>query len=276
MRIGSLRANGMIRPVSLRGDEIAFLDTPIRELLGRGLESIKQADARAKETASLSAVQGQLAPAITNPGKVICIGRNYAEHAAETGHVATPKPDVFLRTRTSLCGPYDPIRKPKISDSLDYEVELAVVIGKGGRHISAADAMQAVGGFCVFNDGSVRDWQTAGTQWTPGKNFDSTGPLGPFIVTPDEVPDPHNLELSTSIGDEVLQKSNTSMLIHKVPDLIAFLSAFTTLEPGDVICTGTPAGVGMARSPQRWLVAGETVVCSITGLGDLRNPIVAD
>jgi 2-keto-4-pentenoate hydratase/2-oxohepta-3-ene-1,7-dioic acid hydratase in catechol pathway len=223
----------------------------------------------------------QLGPVIPNPGKVLCIGRNYADHAEETGHTAPTKPEVFVRTRTSLTGAQTPIVRPHVSDQLDYECELAVIIGRSGRFIARERALDYVAGYSIFNDISVRDFQFFGEQWTPGKNFDGTGVLGPFLVTSDEVPDPHALEVSTVVigtdgKEETLQSSNTSLMVHKVPDLIAYISLFTTLEPGDVIATGTPAGVAMGRKPPRWLVPGETVVCRVEGLGETRNPVVQE
>ena len=164
---------------------------------------------------------------------------------------------------------------------MDFEVELAVVIGRGGRRIDERHALDHVGGYCVFNDISIRDFQMAGTQWTPGKNFDGTGPLGPFIVTADEIEDPQGLRLTTTVTKkdgtkELVQDSNTSLMVHRVDQLIAFLSIFTTLEPGDVIATGTPSGVGMARSPQRWLVPGEEVTCAIEKIGEIKNRVVSE
>lgn len=223
-----------------------------------------------------------LLPPVPDPGKVLCIGRNYAAHAEELGHtVVDERPEVFVRTRTSLAGPYQEIARPRVSEQLDYEVELAVWIGRGGRHIAAADALRHVAGYSVFNDGSVRDYQLTREQWTAGKNFDRTGPLGPFLVTADEVPDPHALELSTTVlradgSEEELQRSSTSLLVHRIPELIAYLTEWTTLEPGDVIATGTPPGVGLGRKPPRWLQPGETLISRVEGLGELRNPVVAE
>jgi 2-keto-4-pentenoate hydratase/2-oxohepta-3-ene-1,7-dioic acid hydratase in catechol pathway len=162
---------------------------------------------------------------------------------------------------------------------MDYEVELAVVIGPQGRHIPSHRALEHVAGYCVLNDVSIRDYQMAAQQWTPGKNFDRTGPLGPFLVTADEVPDPQQLRLSTAVlrrdgKEEVLQDSNTRLMMRPVADLIAHLSSFTTLEPGDVIATGTPGGVGLGRRPPRWLVPGEVLISRVQGVGELRNPVV--
>jgi 2-keto-4-pentenoate hydratase/2-oxohepta-3-ene-1,7-dioic acid hydratase in catechol pathway len=164
---------------------------------------------------------------------------------------------------------------------MDWEVELAVVIGRPGRYVPVEAAMDHVAGYCVFDDISLRDFQNGGRQWTPGKNFDGTGPLGPFVVTADEVPDPFHLELSTTIVDpdgteRVVQRSSTALMVHRIPDLVAFLSQFTTLEPGDVIATGTPGGVGAGRTPPVWLRPGQTVVCRVESLGDLKNQVVEE
>jgi acylpyruvate hydrolase len=173
------------------------------------------------------------------------------------------------------------VLRPHVSEQMDWEVELAVVIGKPGRYIRAGSALDHVGGYCVFNDISFRDFQNFGSQWTPGKNFDGSGPLGPFVVTPDEVGDPFSLDLSCAVRhpdgpEETLQSSNTSLMIRGIPDLIAFLSQFTTLEPGDVIATGTPGGVGFGRKPPVWLQPGQTVICRIEALGDLKNQVVEE
>jgi 2-keto-4-pentenoate hydratase/2-oxohepta-3-ene-1,7-dioic acid hydratase in catechol pathway len=221
----------------------------------------------------------RLLPAIPEPGKLLCIGRNYAEHVQELGNVPAERPEVFVRVSTSLTGPYAPVVRPRASQQMDYEVELAVVIGVQGRHIPSHRALEHVAGYCVLNDVSIRDYQMAAQQWTPGKNFDRTGPLGPFLVTADEVPDPQQLRLSTAVlrrdgKEEVLQDSNTRLMMRPVADLVAFLSSFTTLEPGDVIATGTPGGVGLGRRPPRWLVPGEVLISRVQGVGELRNPVV--
>lgn len=280
MRIGTLRLDGSLRPVALEGDELVELGAAsVKELLAEGPAAYAQAlqNARGRHP-----YQGaKLAPAVPNPGKVLCIGRNYSDHAAETGHTVNPTPDVFMRAATSLLGPFDPVRVPHVSDNLDFEVELAIVIGQGGRYIEEAEAMSRVAGYAVFNDYSVRDFQNAGSQWIPGKNFDGTGPLGPFVVTADEVPDPGNLAISLTIvkpdgTEELMQSSNTSLLMHKLPRLVSYCSQFATLEPGDVIATGTPSGVGMGRTPKRWLIAGETVISRVEKVGELKNQVLEE
>ncbi len=165
---------------------------------------------------------------------------------------------------------------PKISRKPDYEAEFMFVIGAGGRHIAAQDWQRHVFGYTVFNDVSARDFQSATSQWMIGKTFDTFGPMGPYLVSADEVPDPHALDISLSIGGEVLQHSNTRELIFKIPDLIAYLSSVVTLEPGDVVATGTPAGVGFARKPPRYLQPGDEVIINIESVGELRNPVIAE
>jgi acylpyruvate hydrolase len=280
MKLGTLvERDGGLTPVGVRDGELVELGQPLARLLASGPTAINRAIQNSKTVHRMEL--GRLGPAPGRPGKVFCIGRNYTEHAQETGHAVSARPDVFLRTSTSLTGPFTDVTRPAASDQMDFEVELAVVIGRGGRRLDARHALGHVGGYCVFNDISIRDFQMAGTQWTPGKNFDGTGPLGPFIVTADEIEDPQTLRLTTTITKtdgttEIVQDSNTSLMVHRVDQLVAFLSIFTTLEPGDVIVTGTPSGVGMARSPQRWLVPGEQVACAIEKIGEIKNRVVAE
>ncbi len=279
MRLGNLHTREGIKPVAIRDGSLLELSDSISQLLGRGSRAITEATRRAKRSHALD--ESKLAPAVLRPGKILCIGKNYADHAEELGGEAPGKPEVFMRAWTSLCGPYQPLARPHVSPMMDYEVELAVVIGKPGRYIRAEGAWDHVGGYSVFNDVSIRDFQNFGQQWTPGKNFDGLGPLGPWVVTPDEVSRPQELELSTTVvgldgKEELLQHSNTKRMVHGIADLIAYLSLFTTLEAGDVIATGTPSGVAMARQPQRWLTPGETVICRVEGLGETRNLVVAE
>ncbi len=216
-----------------------------------------------------------LAPIV--PAAILCIGLNYRKHAEETGSQLPEHPILFMKTPSSVQNPGGPIVLPRHlkSDKVDYEAELAVVIGKPCKNVSPEDALDYVLGYTCANDVSARDWQKhgGGGQWCRGKTFDTFCPLGPCIVTPDELPDPHGLRISTVIGGEVLQDSNTSDLIFKVPEIIAFLSGSTTLLPGTVILTGTPEGVGMARQPYRWLQPGETVEVTIEHIGTLSNPV---
>ena len=216
-----------------------------------------------------------LAP-IPWPPKFICVGLNYRDHAAETKMEIPKVPTIFSKFSSTVIAPGEAIVLPKISTKPDYEVELAFVIGKRGRHIPAADWAQYVFGYTIVNDVSARDFQMATSQWLMGKTFDTFGPMGPWIVSADEIPDPHSLDVGTRIGDEVLQKSNTRELIFKIPELVAYLSSVMTLQPGDVVATGTPAGVGFVRKPPRFLRPGEEVVVSVEGIGELRNPVVAE
>ncbi len=232
------------------------------------------AEAPASAFAELSAVR--LRAPIPRPPKVICVGLNFADHAAESGLPIPKVPTIFSKFSTAVIGPGEPIVLPRSSTQPDYEAELAFVIGKGGRYIPAARWQEHVFGYTNFNDVSARDYQMATTQWLMGKTFDTFAPLGPWLVTADEIADPHALEIACEINGEVLQHSNTRQFIFRIPELIAFLSSVFTLEPGDVVSTGTPPGVGFARKPPRFLQPGDEVVVRIQGLGELRNPVVAE
>jgi 2-keto-4-pentenoate hydratase/2-oxohepta-3-ene-1,7-dioic acid hydratase in catechol pathway len=214
-----------------------------------------------------------LAP-IPRPPKFICVGLNYRDHARETGMEIPTVPTIFSKFTNVVIGPGAPVVLPRISKRPDYEAEFAFVIGAGGRHISAADALNHVFGYTIVNDVSARDFQMVTSQWLMGKTFDTFAPIGPWIVTRDEIADPHALDISLEIGGEVLQHSNTRELIFGVPALIEYISSVVTLEPGDVVATGTPAGVGFARKPPRYLRAGDEVVIRIQGIGELRNPVI--
>ncbi len=222
-----------------------------------------------------AAITPLLAP-IPRPPKIICIGLNYLDHARESNLAVPETPTMFAKFPTSVIGPGQPIILPKHSTKPDYEAELAVVIGKSGRYIPEASWRDYVFGYTIINDVSARDFQMATSQWMIGKTFDTFCPMGPAIVTADEIEDPHNLGISLSIGGETLQASNTSNLIFNLPKIIAYLSSVFTLEPGDVIATGTPAGVGFARNPPRWLRAGDEVRINIEGIGELANPVIAE
>jgi len=216
-----------------------------------------------------------LAP-IPRPPKFICVGLNYRDHAAESHSEIPDVPTIFSKFSHCVIAPGDAIVLPKNSAKPDYEAEFAFVIGPGGRHIAAQDWPKHVAGYTIVNDVSARDFQKATSQWLMGKTFDTFGPMGPWITTADEIADPHALDIQLRINGELLQNSNTRELIFKIPDLVAYLSSVITLEPGDIVSTGTPAGVGFARRPQRWLRPGDEVVINIAGLGELRNPVVAE
>jgi 2-keto-4-pentenoate hydratase/2-oxohepta-3-ene-1,7-dioic acid hydratase in catechol pathway len=215
---------------------------------------------------------------ILNPRKLICLGQNYADHAAESNAPVPTEPILFSKFATSIIGPEDPIRLPTVSQQVDYEVELACIVGRGGRHIPKAQALEHVAGYTVFHDVSARDYQIGkpGKQWMAGKSFDTFAPMGPALVTADEVPNPHALDIRCTLSGEVVQSSNTRHLIFPIPEIIAYCSHIFTLEPGDVIATGTPGGIGYARSPQRFLQDGDVVVMEVSGVGILRNPVLRD
>ncbi len=222
--------------------------------------------------------KAEFLPVIPNPGKIFCIGVNYADHQKEMGRGGSEHPTIFLRFPDTLVahGQAAWVPKPGISTAVDYECELAVIIGKGGRYIGADHALDHVAGYACFNDISIRDWQRHTTQFTAGKNFPRTGALGPWMVTRDEAPDPHALAIKTRLNGEVLQDANTSQLIFRVPQLIEYLSSFTALSPGDIIATGTPSGVGFARNPPIFMKAGDIVEVDIASIGVLRNRLEAD
>jgi 2-keto-4-pentenoate hydratase/2-oxohepta-3-ene-1,7-dioic acid hydratase in catechol pathway len=216
-----------------------------------------------------------LAP-IPRPPKIICVGLNYRDHAIESNMEIPKVPTIFSKYATSVIGPGEKIRLPRVSTKPDYEAEFAVIIGKGGRHIPASAWKEHVFGYTIVNDVSARDYQMATSQWMIGKTFDTFAPMGPAIVSADEIADPHNLDISLTINGETLQHSNTKNLIFRIPDLIEYLSAVFTLESGDVISTGTPAGVGFARKPPRFLQPGDDVKVRVEGLGELWNPVAAE
>jgi acylpyruvate hydrolase len=217
----------------------------------------------------------EFGPAVPAPERILCLGLNYREHALEGGRAVPTWPDTFVRGHQTLIGPYADLVRPALSELFDYEGELGVVIGAGGRYIPASKAIDAIAGFTVLNDASVRDWQRAGTQWTPGKNFDGTMPIGPEVVTPDEV-DVSDLALSTELNGLTMQSARTSQMLVDVPSTVEFLSSFTTLRPGEVIATGTPGGVGFARNPPVWLQPDDVVEITIEGIGTIRNRVVAE
>jgi acylpyruvate hydrolase len=214
-------------------------------------------------------------PAVPAPERILCFGVNYSEHAIESRGEVPTWPEVFVRGRGSVLGPYADLVRPALTTRFDYEGELGIVIGAGGRYIPASKALDAVAGFVVLNDASARDWQRAGTQWTPGKNFDGSLPIGPEVVTTDEA-DVSDALLTTTLNGEIMQSARTSQMIVDLPSTIEYLSSFTTLVPGDVIATGTPGGVGFARTPPVWLTPGDIIEVTVEGVGSLRNRVVAE
>jgi 2-keto-4-pentenoate hydratase/2-oxohepta-3-ene-1,7-dioic acid hydratase in catechol pathway len=221
----------------------------------------------------LSAVK--LLPPIPNPDKIVCVGLNYREHAAEAGAAIPEFPMLFVRLTNTLAAHGSAMIRPKLSGDFDYEAELVIVMAKGGRHIAKAAALDHVLGYSCFNDGSIRDFQFKHSL-AAGKNFPATGGFGPWIVTRDEIPDPSALTISARVNGKEVQRSGIDDLIFDVPSIISYVSGFTPLEPGDVIATGTPSGVGFARKPPLWLKAGDVVEVEISGIGVLRNPVVAE
>jgi 2,4-didehydro-3-deoxy-L-rhamnonate hydrolase len=261
---GVLDAQGRVRDLSAVVPDIAgavLLPASLNKLRALKLEDLPLVAGVPQQGLRLGACVGQV-------GKCICIGLNYADHAAESGMPVPPEPVVFNKWTSALCGPDDVVQIPRGSVKTDWEVELAVVIGQGGRYITEADAMRHVAGYCVMNDVSERDYQLnrSGT-WDKGKGCDTFGPLGPWLVTPDEVPDPQNLALWLEVDGKRLQNGSTATMVYQVPFLISYLSQFMSLQPGDVISTGTPPGVGMGQKPPVFLCAGQTMRLGVDGLG---------
>ncbi|MEO8445505.1 MAG: fumarylacetoacetate hydrolase family protein [Gammaproteobacteria bacterium] len=213
-------------------------------------------------------------PVVPDPGRILCVGINYLKHIEEMGREKPAYPTLFTRFPDTLVGHGEPVMRPRISTRYDYEGELALVIGKPARYVPAAEALDYVAGYTCFLDGSVRDWQQHTTQFIPGKNFPSTGACGPWLVTTDEIPDPAVLRLETRVNGEVLQAAPVSDLCFDVRRIVEYCSGFCQLNPGDIIATGTPSGVGFARKPPRWLVPGDVVEVEISGIGILRNTVV--
>ena len=256
----------------------AALPADLAALIAAGpaaLAAVKAAASKAPASARLPLASVKAALPVARPSKFICVGLNYALHAKEGGHPLPTYPSFFLRVPTSLVAAGAPVIRPKVSIQLDYECELTIVIGKRGRHIAEAKALDHVFGYTLFNDVSVRDYQRKTTQWTAGKNFDSTGPLGPWVVTADELPPgASGLRIATRVNGETMQESDTSDMIFSTASIVATLSEFMTLEPGDLIATGTPSGVAHARKPPAWMKAGDTVEVEVEGIGVLSNPVV--
>ncbi|MCK9737060.1 MULTISPECIES: ureidoglycolate lyase [Pseudomonas] len=259
---GLLDANNQVRDLSAH----------IRDIAGEALSPASLASLAAIDPASLPLVSGQprIGACVGQVGKFICIGLNYADHAAESQMDVPKEPIIFNKWTSAICGPNDDVQIPRGSLKTDWEVELGVIIGKGGRYIDEADAMEHVAGYCVINDVSEREWQLErGGTWDKGKGFDTFGPLGPWLVTRDEIADPHSLDLWLEVDGHRYQNGNTRTLIFSVPQLIAYLSRCMSLQPGDVISTGTPPGVGLGVKPQPvFLRAGQRMRLGITGLGE--------
>jgi 2-keto-4-pentenoate hydratase/2-oxohepta-3-ene-1,7-dioic acid hydratase in catechol pathway len=269
---GILRENGIF---SLHGvgfdDAVSFIAAggEVRERVEHLANSAAGPDLLPLDSVRLTAP-------IPRPPKILCVGLNYRDHAIESKMELPSVPTIFAKFANAVIGPGDPIVLSAATQKPDYEAEFAVVIGKRAKRVQAAEWRDCVFGYTIVNDVSARDVQLATTQWTVGKSFDTFAPIGPHIVTADEIPDPHVLDIRLSIGGEILQHSNTRELIFGIPELIEYLSRMMTLEPGDIISTGTPAGVGLGRTPPRWLRPGEEVVIDIEKIGTLRNPVIAE
>lgn len=241
-----------------------------KDLFGAAAEAAKT------HAPTLKFSQLELLPVIPNPGQIFCIGLNYGEHVQETGHKVTEAPAIFLRLPESQVAHGQDILRPAESHRLDYEAEIAIVIGKGGRRIQEEDAWDHIAGYSCYNDGSVRDWQVATSQWTPGKNFYRTGGFGPWLVSSDEIAPGQVMHMQTILNGQVLQDTTTDKMIHSIPRQIAYISSFTPLSAGDVIVTGTPGGVGNKRSPQIFMKPGDICEIVVDAIGTLRNGIRDD
>jgi 2-keto-4-pentenoate hydratase/2-oxohepta-3-ene-1,7-dioic acid hydratase in catechol pathway len=287
MRIATIQTPKGPRAAVLQGDAYidlhgtdASLPPSVRLLLEGGtamLRAAKQAAAHTDAVRHPAAVV-KLLPPIPDPAKIICMGLNYRDHAAETGAKIPSEPVLFSKFNTALIGPDEPIVLPAVSKKVDYEAELVLVVGKKGRHLTAATALEHLAGYTVGHDVSARDWQLEkdGRQWLAGKTFDTFAPLGPTLVTPDELSDPLNLAVRLRLNGQTMQDGSTRHMIFPPAAALAYISQVVTLQPGDLVFTGTPPGVGMARKPPVWLKAGDVVEVEIEGLGVLRNPVMQE
>ena len=280
MKLASFIVQGRSTYGVVDGDQVVDLES-LKHTFGTDLKQAiannRLADLTSVVLASLPRIplaEVTFLPVIPNPGKVLCIGINYATHVRETGREMPIYPMIFTRFADSQTAHLHPIVRPKASHKLDFEGELAVVIGKPARHVKQADALDYVAGYACYNDGSVRDWQKHTIQFIPGKNFPNTGGFGPWLVTSDEIGDPQDLELTTRLNGEVMQHTSTSDMIFDVRKLIEYCSTFTELAPGDVIVSGTTGGVGAFREPPVWMKPGDEVEIEISRIGILRNSIV--
>lgn len=281
MRLTMYQSSSGPRLAAFRGD--GFVDLNYTEatlphcskaLLALGPEAVRRA-ARVLSKGGLLSPDIPLLTPVVAPGKIVCCGANYADHARESGIEPPEEPIIFSKFATTLAKNGDTVRLPTVSDAVDYEAELVVVIGIGGKDIPREKAMDHVGGYCCGNDVSARDWQKdkPGGQWLLGKSFDGFGPIGPLLVTADEIPDPGNLGVRLRLNGETMQESSTSHFIFPIDYLISYVSRVATLFPGDLLFTGTPPGVGMARNPRVFLKRGDVMEVEIDGLGILRNPV---
>lgn len=285
MKFVSFRKDGAVRLGVLADDGIIDLNQAQPQVpADLGVALLAGVDLQAAAKAAIASSAPRLpvdsityAPVVPRPGKIVCLGLNYFDHAKEGGRDKPDYPWFFYRGASSLLGHDQPTLRPRVSEKFDYEAELAVVIGKAGRHVKREQAMDLVFGYACFNDISVRDYQKRTPQWTIGKNFDTTGAFGPHLVTVDELPyAAKGLSLQCRLNGQVMQDANTSDMIFDIPETIELLTEALTLEPGDVIVMGTPAGVGQARTPQVWMKPGDVVEIEIEKVGLLRNPVEAE
>ncbi len=282
MRLVTVRCDGGTRAGIVVGEgdscEIVLLDAPdVRAVLEAGLVTSGSV-AVAEHGATQALHEADLAPLVPAPDKIICVGLNYRDHAAETNSALPQTPIYFAKFHRALTGPYDPVvlPAPAVSTQADWEAELAVVISRAVRHANQAEALAAIAGFTVINDVSIRDWQFRTSQFLAGKTFERSTPLGPMLVTTDEIGDGTGLEISCSIDGDIKQSSNTDQMIFSPAELVADLSTIMTLDPGDIIATGTPAGVGRARDPQEWLAPGMVMHTTIEGIGSTVNRCIIE
>ena len=265
---GVLDAEGKIRDLSAHISDLdgaALSDASIDKLRALDLSTLPQVDSGTR-----------LGACVANVGKLICVGLNYSDHAAESGLEVPPEPVLFFKATSSIVGPDDAIEIPRGSESTDWEVEFAIVIGKDGKYIEESNALQHIAGYCVVNDVSERDFQIKRSgQWVKGKSADTFGPMGPWMVTRDEIADPQSLDMFLDVNGESRQRGSTSTMVYQVPFLVSYISQFMSLQAGDVISTGTPPGVGMGMNPPTYLKAGDVVTLGIEGLGEQRQDVVA-
>jgi len=283
MKLASFHTTTGVRPGVVADDEIVdlaaadpALDAPLAELLGRGPGCERRMREIAHSGAHRLPLAGvRLAPPV-QPRKFFAIGLNYADHVAETGAESPEHMTVFIKASSCVTGPYDPVERPAVSDILDYEGELGFVIGRRCRHVRAHEAAEVIAGYVIVDDVSVRDWQIQTPQWSLAKSFDTHGPIGPWIVTADELGDPHTLGIRTYVNGELRQQSNTRQLIFDCFRQVEILSQACTLEPGDVIATGTPSGIAAMREGRPWLKPGDRVRVEVDGIGAIENPVVQE
>jgi 2-keto-4-pentenoate hydratase/2-oxohepta-3-ene-1,7-dioic acid hydratase in catechol pathway len=283
MKLATFTHRGATRLGLVQGDGIVDLaaaapDLPrdMLALLGAGRDALARAAEAAAGAPTLPLDAVRLEAPLARPPKFLAVGLNYADHVAEAGLEKPVHPTIFNKQSTCVVGPHDPFHMPRVSSALDYEGELGFVIGRRCRHVAREDAADVIAGYLVVNDVSVRDWQLRVPTWTMGKSFDTHGPIGPWIVTGDEIPDPHRLQLRTWVNGELRQDSNTKELVFDCFTLVEHLSTAFTLEPGDVVATGTPGGVGIAMKPPRLLVVGDVVRIEIEGIGAIENRVIEE